>query len=201
MTTPQELFHARERRKSLLDPTFELFRTHQFLAADNPIDVSAVFPVAGTGDVPVTVAWTLARSGTTPTGVIWEIGASGGAGVGAWVEAATGDVLVAAGDSGADLVTLRALDPIPTGSGAKRFVYSLIPGTGAARLWVNGELVALGAATGVALSDGWVDGGDGAVGDIEGTMVGVSSPDDIALADADIIGPVSLYLGQRPRQF
>ena len=48
----------------------------------------------------------------------------------------------------------------------------------------------------------WADTGDGAVGDVEGTVTTrVSVADRVELANAVILSPVNVFHNQRPRQF
>ncbi len=182
-------FHARERRKSLYDPSFELLRTHQFDYNETGIVTDDAFPDR---TKPITFAVVTKVTDALPTGIIFEFG-SATLGVALWYAVADGKIYAAAGDAvAADGVTLEGTAP-PVGQGV-RIVFSIIPGSGKARLWINGQLVASGEATGGEFPNGWADTGNGAVGAVEGSVTSrVSVADRIALANAVILSPVNVF--------
>ena len=213
-------FHARERRKSLYDPSFELLRTHQFAYNATGLVTDSIFPDR---TKPITFAVTTKITGATPTGIILEFG-SALVGAAIWYAAADGKIYAAAGAAGAStgVETLWAdgdivwLDGDTTwfdgGNGGitlageappqgqiTRIVFSVIPGSGKGRLWVNGKLVAAGNGGSMAA---WADTGNGAVGAVEGAVTTrVGAADRGTLANAAIISPVNAFYNQRPRQF
>jgi len=191
------LFHARERRKSQYDPSFELSRTHQFAYNATSILTGTVFPDR---TKPVTFAMTVKRTAASPTGIILEFG-DATTGLAIWFAVADGKIYAAAGDAvAADGVTLAGTAP-PQGQEI-RIVFSMIPASGKARLWINGQLVAAGEASGGSFPNAWADTGNGAVGAVE-TAVTTRVPvaDRVTLANAVILSPVNVFQNQRPRQF
>lgn len=190
----RQLLNATKRRKSLYDPTYKLFRTHEFADGATNIATGTIFPDR---TKPLTVGVTVKRTGATPTGVIFELGSST-TGLAIWFAAADGKIYAAAGEPAAGGVTLEGTAP-PIGQ-IVRIVFSVIPSSGKARLWFNGKLVAAG--TGGLFTNGWADGADGAVGGVDTSVTPrVPVADRISLASAVILSPVSAYHNQRPRQF
>ena len=190
-------FHARERRKSLYDPSYELFRTHQFAYNETAILTGTRFPDR---TKPVTFSVTTRITAGSPTGIILELG-SATVGLALWYAVADGKIYAAAGDAAAaDGVTLAGSAP-PAGQ-KTRIVFSVIPASGKARLWINGKLVAADEATNGEFPNGWADTASGAVGAVGGAVTTrVPMADRITLADVDIISPVNVFQNQRPRQF
>ena len=212
-------FHARERRKSLYDPSYELLRTHQFAYNATGLVTGTVFPDR---TKPITFAVTTKVTDASPTGIILEFG-SAADGVAIWYAVSDGKIYAAAGNSadkapdtywvdgditfidgdttwysgGDEGLTLAGEAP-PLGQ-ITRIVFSVIPGSGKGRLWVNGKLVAAGNTTGMTA---WADTGNGAIGAVEGTeTTRVSAADRVTLANAAIISPANVFHNQRPRQF
>lgn len=218
-------FHARERRKSLYDPSFELFRTHQFAPDATGILTGTVFPDRMK---PITVAVTVNRTGASPQGVILEFGSST-TGLALWFSGADDKLYAAAGDgvvlasdtiwidgdiywTDGDIVWLGSPEYIEDGLTLEgdeppqgqilRIVFSVIPGAGKARLWANGALVAHGQESGGFIANGWSDAEVGAVGQVSGSATSrIPEADRITLADAVILSPVNAFHNQRPRQF
>lgn len=217
------MYFARKRRKSLFDPSFRLKRTHTFpIGTTSIITGDVLFPSRNKA---ITVAVTVRRTGANPAGVVFELGSSI-VGLAIWFAAADdkiyaaagnksdftdnvwvdgdvsfvdGDISFIDGDPGTEGLTLEGTAP-PIGQKV-RIVFSVIPTTGKARLWINGDLVASGDAEG-AFPNGWSDAGAGAVGEVNTTITErVAVGDRITLADVDIISPVSIFVNQRPRQF
>ena len=190
-------FHARERRKSLYDPAFELHRTHQFAYNASGILTGTIFPVRSRA---ITVAVTVKRSAASPTGIILEFG-SATTGLAIWFAVADGKIYAAAGDAAAaDGITLAGL--APPQDQIIRIVFSVIPKSGKARLWLNGVLVASGTSSNADMPNGWSDGGNGAIGAVDGTVTTrVPVADRVTLANAVILSPTDAFHNQRPRQF
>lgn len=190
-------FNNRERRKSLYDPVYELFRTHQFAYNAVGILTGTVFPVRSQA---ITVAVTIKRTAASPTGIIMEFG-SATTGLAIWFAVADGKIYAAAGDAAAaDGVTLAGL--APPQDQIIRIVFSVIPESGKARLWLNGQLVAHGVSTNGDMPNGWSDGGNGAIGAVDGTVTTrVPVADRVTLANAVILSPANAFHNQRPRQF
>lgn len=143
---------------------------------------------------------TVKRTAASPTGIILEFG-SATVGLAIWFAVADGKIYAAAGDAGAaDGVTLAGI--APPQDQIIRIVFSVIPGSGKARLWVNGRLVAAGEATGGSLPNGWADTGGGAIGAVETTVTTrVPAADRVTLANAAILSPANAFQNQQPRQF
>jgi len=190
-------FHARERRKSLYDPMFELFRTHQFAYNITGIATGDVFPDR---TLPITMGVTVKRTAASPTGIIAEFG-DATTGLAIWFAVADGKIYAAAGDAvAADGITLAGI--APPQDQIVRIVFATIPGSGKARLWLNGQLVAHGEASGGVFPNGWSSIANGAVGAVDTTVTTrVPVADRIALANAVILSPVKVAQNQRPRQF
>ena len=90
------LYNARDRRKSLMDPAFGLFRTHTLNAADNPIPSASLSSFQRSQDVAFKVQ--VQRDGATlPNGLLFEIGDSTLGGVAAYLDGA--DVTFVAGNA------------------------------------------------------------------------------------------------------
>lgn len=218
------LSNARNRRKSLYDPTYKLFRTHTFAIGATNIATGDVFPDR---EKPITIDITVKRTGASPQGVIAEFGSST-TGLALWfsgtdqkIHAAAGDGLILIADvdwvdgditwtdgdvtwfdstgSDVDGITLEGTEPPETQ--IVRIVFSVIPTISKARLWINGKLVAHGEFAG-AFPNGWSDTEVGAVGDISGSATSrIPVADRITLADAAVLSPLSAFHNQRPRQF
>lgn len=188
---------AQKGPKSRRDPAHGMGRTHFWPPTTTLIDTGTVFP-ARTKEV--TFALTLKITAADPAGVAFELG-SAATGVAIWIAAADRKLYAAVGDAAAnDGVTLTG--PVTANGQLLRVVLAVIPQTGKARLWVNGNLVAYGTAVNGALPNGWSDGAAGRVADVSGavtTRVGVA--DRIALAGASVVSNVDAYNKQRPRQF
>lgn len=217
-------FHARDRRKSLYDPSFELFRTHTFAPDATGILTGAVFP---SRVQPITVAVTVRRTGATPQGIIFELG-SALTGLALWFDSTDGRIYAGLGNAtvGGTFVTwvdtdvvfldgddvewfggtedgegLTLQGPAPPIGQKLRIVLSTIPSVGKARLWVNGDLVAADGVVG-GFPNGWSDTGPGAVADLDTDVTTrVALADRVALTDAEVISPVTVFHKQRPRQF
>jgi len=186
-----------KRRKSHLDPSLGLFRTHSFPVGTSNIFTGTVFPVR---TEPVTFSCKIATSTATPAGVVFELGSST-TGLAVWIAAADRKLMAAVGDSATDDgVTLTG--PVCRIGQVLRICLSCIPASGKARLWVNGHLVAAGTAVSLLLPHGWSDGEAGAVGNVRTSITTrVAVGDRIALTGAAVVEPVYGHQNQRPRQF
>lgn len=190
-------YHARERRLSRRTVVSELFRTHTFAEAGNPIDTGLFFP---SRDENVTIQLRMEITGPAPSGVLFELGSST-TGIGI---VCNGNIIAAAAGDGDDDGTFIAVsDGLPdlTVGRVYDIVYSVRPGTGESRLWVNGRLLGRNTAVNGALTNGWADLEGGAVNDTEGTL-----NSDLALVagpkqDGRVAGDVSVYHKQLPRHF
>jgi hypothetical protein len=212
----------------LYDPTFELHRTHQFPIGTTGIATGTVFPDRTKA---LTVSVTVKRTGADPAGLIFELGSSS-VGLAIWFQGSDDKIHAAAGSpvaapafdvewtdtvdtlwtdtadtfwqdliggTGYDGVT--CIGPAPPQGQIVRIVFSVIPSSGKGRLWINGKLEAHDDAL-AAFPSGWADTGDGAVGEVDGTVITrVAVGDRITLTGAAVISPVNVYQNQRPRQF
>ncbi len=190
-------FHSRERRKSLYDPSYGLFRTHQFDPDATGLVTGDIFPDRTKA---VTFAVTVKRTDATPTGIVLEFG-DATTGLAIWFAEDDGKIYAAAGDGALDDgVTLDGI--APPDSQIIRIVFAVIPASGKARLWLNGQLVAAGEAAGGELPNGWAAAADGAIGAVDGAVTTrVPVADRITLDEAAIVSPVNAFHNQRPRQF
>lgn len=190
------LFHGRERRRSQADPRLGLFRTHRYVKADSGFDVGDAFPVR-TG--PLTVAVKVERTGASPNGIVFEMG-DATTGLAIYFDGTTLGACV--GDAGAGGVTLELADALTVVGQRLDIVFSVIPGNGKARLWVNGDMVLGSAAGDGSLTNGFAADSAAGIGEVSGTVTGrVPAGARVTLADISIVSPVSLYRGQRPRNF
>jgi hypothetical protein len=156
-----------------------------------------VFPAR---DAPMTFSTQIRITDDLPQGVVFEFG-SAACGLVVWVAGADQKIMAAVGDAvAADGVTLTG--PVCVKGQLLRITLACIPASGKARLWVNGKLVGWGEATSGSLPNGWSDGGNGAVGDVD-TDITTRVPvgDRIVLTNAAVVAPVSGFVNQRPRQF
>lgn len=190
-------FKAQRRRLGRVDPSRGLFRTHGYEPDETGIATGDVFPDKS---LPITISTRIKITGATPGGIIFELGSSS-VGLAIWLNAATGKLFTAVGDSASDDgVTLEG--PVVVEDQILNIVLSAIPSNGKARLWINGSLEAHGTAVGGELPNGWSDDGEGAVGGVEGTITTrVDVADRVALSGAQVVSLVSAYYNQRPRQF
>lgn len=196
MGNPVALWHARQARLARLDPARGLFRTHSFSPAQDNIDTGTLFP-----DRAREIAFrTRVRITGSARGIIFEFGSST-TGLAVWLRQADRVLCAAAGDAAADDgVTLVG----PQVQSGQRFniVFAVQPTSGLARLWVDGRRVAAGQAAGGSFPSGWADSGAGAMGKVQGTVTTrVDQFSRIVLANAAVVAPLSVYNGQRPRQF
>lgn len=191
-----EYYAIKSRRKSRLDPSSALSRTHSYGPSDTGISVVTQFP---NRTKPITVQFKLKVTGASPNGVVFELG-SATTGLAVWV-ASNSKLMVAFGDSAADDgVTLTG--PVLASGQNLDVCVAAIPTTGKARLWINGRLAAWGEAANAEFPNGWADTEAGAVSDVDGTVTTrVSVGDRIALTDAQVVSLVSVFQNQRPRQF
>jgi hypothetical protein len=192
-------FYNRSRRNSLYDPTFELFRTHNFLASGNPIDTDAAFP--GTRLEGITFGIDITRTGSSSNGILFEFGDSS-RGCAAAIDGA--DIIFAVGENAAsdNGVTLTASNVILAEDQLYRLVFATLPGTGGAVIWVNGRLVSFGQSVNQNFNGSWSGDADGAIGDVEGTVTDrIPAPQRVSLAECDINGYLNVFNKQLPRQF
>ncbi len=189
-------YNAYRRRLSHLDPASGLFRTHRFAYNEAAIDVANQFPDRSQ---PVTVSADIRITNATPAGVIVEMG-SATTGLALWIAAADRKLYAAAGDAAAD-DGLTVTGPVCQNGQHLHIVFTVVPGAGKGRLWVNGELVGFALSTNKPLPNGWSDAGAGAVGAVNTDITTrVALGDRIVLAGASIVAPVSVYHNQAPRE-
>lgn len=194
------LYHSRERRAGFVDPSKDLFRTHAYTVQDSPFDDDAAFTEADR-DAPITVEAWVRRTATGARGIVVEVG-DATTGMAIWIPDGGTDISACAGDAGDDGVTVTAADVLAADTQLAKVVFAVIPGTGQARLWVNGRLHAAGAAVNGALPNGWAAGEDGGIGEVATTCSDrIPVGDQITLTNAAVVAPVSFFRGQRPRQF
>lgn len=190
-------YHKRERRRTRVDPALGLFQTHSFVAADSGFDVGDAFPDRTR---PITIAVDIRRSGSSSNGIVFELG-NAATGLAIWV---TGSAVYAcAGNSAADAgVTLNVSNGIANTGSLMRIVFAVVPGTGAARLWVNGKLRAARTSANGALVDGFSADASGGIGAVSTAVIArVPAAQRVTLANVAIVGPVRVFAGQTPRSF
>lgn len=188
-------FHSRERRRSLAGVP-ELFRTHRF----GDIPTASLPAAAFTQRDRLVTFWTSIRvTGATPQGLIFELGDATTA-VAAWITDTT--INLRAGDAGDD----ASLATYSQGGGLPDtleldLVFAVRPGDGRTRIWGNGREIARQQAVNGQLPNGWAAGSDGAFaaaaqGALPADVTQTGAPSDFA-----VIQPLSVYVGQVPRQF
>ncbi|HEX5040177.1 MAG TPA: hypothetical protein VFW95_08600 [Candidatus Limnocylindria bacterium] len=179
MPTPGEAraFHSRERVRSQRTVVAELFRTHSFEPED-VIPTATAFPYR-TGDV--TFEFELTVTGPAPAGDPLQIGS----GPNVTLSISGTDLTLHVGGAGNDGVDLTAADAVPA-EGKYRIAIAARAGTGEARLWVNGRLLARGQSVDEDFSE-WSNDVDGAYG--------------VGLTDAAVTSLLSVYMKQVPRHF
>ena len=190
------LFHARERRKSLAGVP-EMFRTHQIFGGTVMTVASiatATFPVR-TGEVTFKTAIRFSDNTSTRTGLIFEFGSST-AGVAIWIEdQQIGFRAGGLGDNGA-LATFANGAQWPAGLELD-IVASVRPGLGIIEIWLNGQTVLK------AQSDAFTQWAASSEGSFAAAVQG-TTPSDVVQTGAPsnfaVIEPLSVYIGQRPRQ-
>lgn len=191
-------YAARERRRGHHDPARGLFRTHRYVSGDSGFDVGDAFPDR---DRPATFAVDVRRDTPSAQGIVFEAG-DATTGLVIWVPMGGDDISASAGDAGDDGVTLTATDVLEADGQVARVVFAVIPGTGEARLWVNGEIRAAGVAVNGALPNGWASDSVAGIGEVQGTVSSrVPAADRITLVNASIVSTVDAFAGQRPRHF
>lgn len=194
-------FHARERRRSLAGIP-ELFRTHRFqgVSVMAVANISTdVFPIRDS-EVTFKTAIRIADNTTGRAGLIFEFGATA-SGVAIWLEdqiigfraGGTGDDGVAGTfDNGAQWPATLELD----------IVAAIRPGLGLVALWANGQEIIKAQSVNSSFTSGeWAASSAGSfAAAVQGT-----TPADVAETGAptnfEVIEPMSVFLGSRPRQF
>ena len=191
-------YHARRRRRGHQDPAHGLFGTHSFVEADSGFDVGDSF---ADRTVPITFAVEVERTAASAQGIIVELGNST-AGLAIWILSGGTDIGACAGDAGDDGVTLTASSVLVADGQSARVVFSVVPSTGEARLWVDGELQARGASVNSPLPNGWSSDSAAGIGEVSGSATNrVPGGDKVSLANAVFVSPLRVYQGQKPRQF
>lgn len=199
------LFHSRERRKSLAGIP-ELHRTHRIFGgtAMAVADVDAAqFPTRTTLCTWKT-AIRITENAGQHRGIILELGDSD-IGVAAWVgdqtigfhagEDGTVNGATALYDAGAELPVGLELE----------LVFSVSPGDGKVRIWGNGIEIARSESSGgdFGTAGTWANSSNGSfAAAIQGTTpVDVPAISQGAPAGFEVIEPLSIYVGQKPRHF
>ena len=192
----ERLFYARERRKSIFDPTFKLFKTHDLGIDTALVATGSRFPVRTR---PITFNVELRRGAGTPAGIVFELGDST-RGLVVWVDGSS--VHAVAGDgSGPNTAMVTATDALQADGQKIRVTVPIIPGLGLLGMYVNSKLIAMARASSN-MFPSWASNSDGAVGTFNGTVnAQVPGGSVAALSNANIIREVRSYQGQVPRQF
>lgn len=197
-STTAAWYYARRRALAHADPKLGLAGTHTFRAADSGFDVGDAFPNRARA---ITVAVKVKRTASTARGIIIEFG-NGTTGMALWIAGNNEDIVACAGDVGAGGVTSTASNVLQTDGQTASVVFSVIPGSGEFRLWVNGKLRDRDAAATTPLPNGWAADSAGGIGEVSGTASDrIPAGDKITLVGAAMISPVTVYDGQRPRHF
>lgn len=193
-TAPSALYHHREARRGRHDPSGALYITARFDSGDNPIDTDAAFPDRG---LPITVAMVVKRTAAGSNGLLFDFGGTT-TGFAAYLDGA--DLGFAAGAAvGTDGGLITVSSALPATSQNFRLVFTVVPGFGVMRVWIDGLIKG---ALETASMSAWAGTGDGAIGDAGagGTTARVPAPQAVTLANAAVVGPARFYYSQRPRQ-
>jgi len=188
-------FQLMKNRRERNDPSLQLSRTHVFDSGDNNFAVGTFFPNRAK---PITVAFSISRTGAD-NGMILDMGDTV-TGLAIWID--TGTMGFCAGDVvAADGVEFTLANALPATGQTFKFILAVNPGNGKIIIWRNGKVVGRAQATNTNLPNGWGAAADGAV-EAVGTDVTTRVPVGarVALANASVIGKVSIYDGQVPQQ-
>lgn len=180
------LFRGRDRRRGRVDPTRQLFKTHDLPIVSGPLNTGVLFP-GSVRDAPFTIVLRAFPSSESE---------SEGVGV---TLGDTGDHKLRLMLNGTNVIALAGADFVGdpdshlalTSSGLVRLnefstvVFAVNPGTGEGRLWVNNKLVARGVTVSGSFNGPFAGSGTGA----------------IAVAFPDVLTSVGAFVGQLPRQF
>ncbi|HEX5039659.1 MAG TPA: hypothetical protein VFW95_05945 [Candidatus Limnocylindria bacterium] len=170
-------FHRRERLLGHKTVVSDLFRTASFEPGDT-IPTATHFPYR-TGDV--AFEFELTVTGPAPAGDPLQIGS----GPNVTLSIVGTDLTLHVGGAGNDGVDLTAPDALPA-EGKYRIAIAARAGTGEARLWVNGRLLARGQSVDEDFSE-WSNDADGAYG--------------VGLTDAEVTSVLGVYMKQVPQHF
>ena len=191
------VYHNRERRSSLLDPSSDLFGTHDFSSSDNPIATGTSFP--GSRLTPITFSVNVTRTASGSNGIIFEFGESA-RGMALAIDG--GDLIAVAGGNGDNAIVITASAAVPALNKAYNIVFSVLPGNGVGVLWVNGKQVGSVQAVNNSFGGGWSSAADGAIGEVEGTVTTeIPASQRVTLVNARVNGELLVFNNQRPRQF
>lgn len=177
-----------------------MFVTARANVTNNPIPTAVVLPDPRR-DQNITIRIRLELTDVNPLGVIFEFG---GATTGMALVCNDGLLELHAGDAGDDGVTVAVAAAMPDLTVGRIYdiVTSVRPGTGEARLWVNGRMMGRATAVNGQLPNGWADANDSGIEVIEGTLTSrVMAPEDVDLEEARVAGNIEVYAGQIPRHF
>lgn len=196
-------FYYRERRKSLFDPTFKLFRTFT-LAESASIDTSVNMP---TRTENLTLRTSIVFETGTSEGLIFEFGSST-AGMAAWITNTQVGFTAGNGVAGS-LDSVTGVYTIPGGLSFEtgeliKLVFVIHPFLGIIELWLDGErVIQERAVANVLLNFEWGDAGGGSYGNAVNGTVNLNVPVGQRIAPANFViqEPLSIYADQLPRQF
>lgn len=174
-------FHARERRKSLYDPAYELHVTHN-LGFSGTFDTGALFPDRNR---PITFSTWVKKTPAAANGIIFEAGGSG-AGIAMWVNNTT--LGIAAGDGTGTRGVSATANAVFLGDDLDyRIVASIFPQTGEVCVWVRGKPVISSVADAGRLNGQWGGTDSGGVAQVGGSVnTRVPAASRVALAGAVI---------------
>lgn len=191
-------FNARERRKSLLDPTHRLFKTHSFALDATGLDTDVIFPDL---NVRMTFGFKFKRTGAASNGVFFEFG-SAARGIAAAIDGSNLYFVSGAGAGVNDGVDLLSTGAVLAENVTYHLVCSILPGLGSANMWLNGQIAAAGHSVDRNFGVGSSDNGNGRVGGVEATITTrIPAGQRATLVDAQIVSDLQVYSGQLPRQF
>ena len=191
------LYRKRQRRKSIYDPTFELFETHRFDESQNPIGANRFDNEAHLA--PVTFHTELVQTGASPNGIVFAFG-DNSRGVAMWLDRQ--DIGICAGGPATNGVTATVANAL-RGVNTERLRLTMIahPGYGAVALYIDDDLRVYSTSSSNQFQSGWASVADGAVGEPNTSVPPrVPGPNAVALADAVLVKEVRAFEQQYPRQ-
>ncbi len=198
------LHQLRENRRERHTLISGMAQTAHLFASDNPLVTADLFPDR---QPPVTFAMRVRRDTVAASGILFEFGGVL-SGCAAWIDGA--ELGFAAGDAAGNTgVDLTIADAFPVDGQVFDVVFNAEPASpfnpsnSRIRVWIDGKLRGSAEAVSVfpASPDGWSDSGDGAIGDVDGTVTPrVPVAQRIALVNATIAGGLRVFFRQTPRR-
>lgn len=199
------LYRHRQRTLGLRDVREGLHRTHFLELSPAPtFDTGDLFPDRSTV---VTLVTAIRQIGVTPAGLIYEFSDATDGGLVAWLEDGSINVQVGASEGSPNTDSIHVQHTIADVVGAEyKLAVTVIPGAQKLFVWVNGAIVARETNTGGTFPGSpkfWCPDTGGSFNAAPNGVIsaGVPGGSQQAPADFEVIEPLSIYVGQKPRHF